>query len=83
MIEAKDLLVGWGIPESSVNSFSCRWLDIQFSNGWKDPAEDFRIVVSSMALNRSEFELIAFTYLLYNFRSKTWVLKLPYASSIK
>lgn len=24
LIEAKDLLVGWGIPECSMNSFSCR-----------------------------------------------------------
>ena len=28
MIEAKDLLLGWRNPESSVNGFSCRSLDL-------------------------------------------------------
>lgn len=76
--------MGWGVPESSVNTFSYRWLDSWFSNGWKDPdAEDFSIVVRSISFNRSGFELIAFAYLLYSLEYKTWILKLPCASSIK
>lgn len=67
-----------------MNSFSCIWLDFWFSDGWKDSgAEDFGIVVRSMSLNRCEFGLITFTYLLSKLGSETWILKRSCVSSIK